>query len=334
MDVVRQLLNESCYYKLLDVEFDATYEDIRRKYRERALAFHPDKRPLEEKEECKNLFQKIQQAYECLSNDETRRWYDKNRHLILKSQRQHDTDDFDIWYYFGSCYSGYDESKRNNFFEVYRRCFAKIAELEMRELQYEPELELDEFPEFGTSQTDWKEVNKFYLFWQNFATIRAFMCNDMWQVEGRMHRRYFERKVKKEHSKLKKEFNESVRNLANMVKNMDPRVMRYKQEQEELKAQMKLESVKLKEKLDEIKHVVKSEIINNMRQHIDEIERQKEILQQQDTSRVFASNYDDEMPQTEEQFFACRVCNKVFRSSNQLDNHLKSKQHQKNARGK
>ncbi|GIX65644.1 DnaJ protein, putative [Babesia caballi] len=333
-NLVEELLKENCYYKLLDLEFDATYEDIRRKYREKALIFHPDKRPPEEKENCNTLFQKIQQAYECLSNEETRRWYDKNRHFIVKSQRPQDTSDFDIWFYFGSCYSGFDESKSNNFFEVYRTCFSKIGELEVEELKYEPEKELEEFPGFGTSESSWKDVNAFYLFWANFATIRTFLCDDSWQIEGRMHRRYFERKAKKEHSKLRKEFNDSVRNLANMVKNLDPRIVRFKQEQEEIKVQKQLEKIKMQEKLDEIKESVKLEIINNMKEHINEIEQQKELLQRQETSRVFASHYENDAAPAEEQFFTCQVCNKVFRSQNQLENHLKSKQHLKNARYK
>lgn len=145
-----------------------------------------------------------------------------------------------------------------------------------------------------------------------------------------MHRRYFERKTKKEHSKLRKEFNDNVRNLANHVKNLDPRIIRFKQEQEDMKVQKMLEKMKVQEKLDEMKHVVKIEIINNIKENIDAIEQQKKVIQRQDTQRVFASHYEEEAPPTEEQFFGCHVCNKIFKSQNQLDNHLKSKQHLKN----
>lgn len=74
VESVESVLAEVCYYKLLGLEPDATSEDIRRKYRERALEFHPDKRPADERERCTALFQKIQQAYECLSNEEVCRY--------------------------------------------------------------------------------------------------------------------------------------------------------------------------------------------------------------------------------------------------------------------
>ncbi|ORM40361.1 DnaJ -like protein subfamily C member 21 [Babesia sp. Xinjiang] len=312
-DAVQALLNECCYYKLLGLEFDATSEDIRRRYRERALSFHPDKRPPEEREDCKTLFQKIQQAYECLSNEET---------------------EFDIWFYFGPCYNGFDESKPNNFFEVYCKCFSQIAELEKEELQYEPSKELDEFPGFGTSQSTAKEVNEFYMFWQNFVTIRTFLCENAWDIEGRMHRRFLERRAKKENSKIRKEFNDNVRNLTNMVKNLDPRMARFKEEQMELKVQKELDKIKVQQRLEEMKDIVKAEIANNMKEQIDEIEQQRELLQQRDGSRVFASHYEEEKPQPEKKYVTCEVCNKVFGSQNQLMNHTRSKQHIKNIKGK
>ncbi|GFE53875.1 hypothetical protein protein [Babesia ovis] len=334
-DTVQALLDECCYYKLLGLEFDATNEDIRRKYRERALAFHPDKRPPEERDHCKTIFQKIQQAYECLSNEETKRWYDKNRHLILKSKRTEGKTEFDIWFYFGPCYTGFDESRPNNFFEVYRKCFSEIAKLEQEELEHESSAELDEFPVFGTSQSNSKEVNEFYVFWQNFVTIRTFIYDDVWEIEGRINRRFLERRTKKENSKLKKEFNDNVRNLANLVKNIDPRVQRFKEQQNEIKVQKELDRLRLQQKIEEMKHIVKEKIMNSMKETINDIEQQKELLRKENGSRVFASHYEDEEEKDEEKtFFACQACNKVFGSNNQLANHLRSKQHIKNTKHK
>ncbi|EDO07027.2 DnaJ domain family protein [Babesia bovis T2Bo] len=331
-ETIKSLLDECCYYKILGVEFDATNEDIRKKYLERARTYHPDKRPPEEKDDCNIVFHKIQQAYECLSNKENREWYNKNRQRILKSKKTHDKTEFDIWYYFRPCYNGFDESKPNNFYQVYSKCFAQIVELEKEELIHEGNDDIYEYPPFGTSQSTSQDVNKFYKFWHDFVTVRTFICEENWEIEGRMNRRFVERQYKKENSKLKKEYNDNVRNLVNIVKKVDPRVQRIKEEQNELKMLKELDKLKVQQKIEAMKHVMKEEIVNNMKDNIHEIEMQRELLRKQEVCRVFASHYEEDKPQVEKEYFPCEVCNKVFGSNNQLENHLRSKQHIKNAK--
>lgn len=65
------MLND--YYKILGISRDATQEEIRRAYRIRAKVFHPD---INKKENAKQLFQLLNEAYQVLNNQDKRRWYD------------------------------------------------------------------------------------------------------------------------------------------------------------------------------------------------------------------------------------------------------------------
>jgi curved DNA-binding protein len=59
------------YYKILDIDIEATQEEIKHKYIELAKKYHPD-----QKTGNTELFQLISKAYELLSNKETRKEYD------------------------------------------------------------------------------------------------------------------------------------------------------------------------------------------------------------------------------------------------------------------
>jgi molecular chaperone DnaJ len=59
------------YYRILEVEKNATDEEIKKSYRKLALKYHPDKSPGTE-----DKFKEVAEAYEVLSNSEKRRKYD------------------------------------------------------------------------------------------------------------------------------------------------------------------------------------------------------------------------------------------------------------------
>lgn len=62
------------YYETLEVSPGATSDEIKRSFRHLALKYHPDKN--RNSEESKQKFMKIVEAYEVLSDDQTRRNYD------------------------------------------------------------------------------------------------------------------------------------------------------------------------------------------------------------------------------------------------------------------
>jgi curved DNA-binding protein CbpA len=64
-------------YNILGVPRTATKQEIKSAYRRKALDTHPDKHPEENKEEAAEAFRQVVHAFEVLSDDATRRQYDR-----------------------------------------------------------------------------------------------------------------------------------------------------------------------------------------------------------------------------------------------------------------
>jgi len=71
-----------CFYKVLNVSESATPEEIKKSYRQLSMKWHPDKNP-DNQEEAKSKFQKINEAYETLSDQEKRQMYDMQKNNPL-----------------------------------------------------------------------------------------------------------------------------------------------------------------------------------------------------------------------------------------------------------
>jgi molecular chaperone DnaJ len=71
------------YYEVLQVLRNATKEQIKKAYRKKALAFHPDKNP--GNKEAEEKFKEAAEAYEVLSNDDKRARYDQFGHAGVGS---------------------------------------------------------------------------------------------------------------------------------------------------------------------------------------------------------------------------------------------------------
>lgn len=71
------------YYEILGVSLDASQDEIKKAYRELIKQYHPDKvnpdLPEEEKEKYKEIFLRIQKAYEVLSDETRKKEYDSKR---------------------------------------------------------------------------------------------------------------------------------------------------------------------------------------------------------------------------------------------------------------
>lgn len=69
IDEIKRYLKIKDFYELLGVGKQATDEEIKKAYRKLALKFHPDKN---KNTGAQDVFKKIAQAYDCLSNQEKR----------------------------------------------------------------------------------------------------------------------------------------------------------------------------------------------------------------------------------------------------------------------
>ncbi|XP_028795220.1 chaperone protein dnaJ 49-like [Neltuma alba] len=71
--IVREIRRKKNYYEILGLEKGCTVEDVRKAYRKLSLKVHPDKNKAPGAEEA---FKAVSKAFQCLSNEESRKKYD------------------------------------------------------------------------------------------------------------------------------------------------------------------------------------------------------------------------------------------------------------------
>ncbi|KAH8994792.1 DnaJ-domain-containing protein [Lactarius akahatsu] len=233
------------YYAILEVDEDASADEIRRAFRRLALVHHPDKNH-DDPEGATRRFAALQQAYEVLSDEQERAWYDSHR-SALAPEPDAETVINDIKtgaaparardrgltvrhiqaFLNPSMWSSFDDGA-DGFFTIYRNLFDRLA----REERLSNTVE---FPSFGYSTWDWAAPSKerpseaarhFYNFWLNFTTDKEFAWSDQWNVSeapDRQVRRLMEKDNKKARDSARKEYNETVKALVMFVRKRDPR---------------------------------------------------------------------------------------------------------------
>jgi molecular chaperone DnaJ len=72
------------YYEVLGCSREVSADDLRKAYRREALKHHPDRNPGNPSAEAK--FKEVNEAYQCLSDDDKRRIYDQFGHAGLEGQ--------------------------------------------------------------------------------------------------------------------------------------------------------------------------------------------------------------------------------------------------------
>lgn len=73
------------YYEVLGVSKNASQKEIEEAYRRLAIQYHPDRHPPEKKEEMREKFKEISEAYAILSDPNKRRQYDMYGHAGIDS---------------------------------------------------------------------------------------------------------------------------------------------------------------------------------------------------------------------------------------------------------
>ncbi|CEG13709.1 putative chaperone protein DnaJ [groundwater metagenome] len=84
-------MNESDYYKILEISRNATKDDIKQAYRKLAMLYHPDRASADMKKINEEKFKEIAEAYAILSNDEKKIQYDESelsREKRIRTERE------------------------------------------------------------------------------------------------------------------------------------------------------------------------------------------------------------------------------------------------------
>lgn len=268
------------------VRHEATDEDIKKAYRMKVLRHHPDKRKAmgEEIRPDDDYFTCITKAWEILGNPRNRRSYDSVDPV------------------FDDTVPSNNEYSRNNFYEV----FGPIFELNSRWSDKMP------VPKLGGADASRELVEQFYAFWYNFESWREYSYLDEEEKEkgqAREERKWIEKQNKAVRAKLKKEEMARIRSLVDTAYSLDPRVLKFKQDDKDRKLaakQAKKEAVRARIEEEERRAQAEEEAARRQKaeQEAEEKARQtalkaerdaqKKVLKQQRTALrklVKANNY-------------------------------------------
>ncbi|KAH8688898.1 hypothetical protein BGW36DRAFT_402388 [Talaromyces proteolyticus] len=312
------------YYKLLNLERDASEEEIKKAYRRKALELHPD-RNYGSVEAATKLFAEVQCAYEVLSDPQERAWYDSHRDAVFSDDTLNDdertpggfrmttADILALVFNFNPRMEFSDSPK--GFFGGLRDVFDQIAREEELSCRWE-NLDIMAYPSFGCKDdTDGDIVRSFYAVWANFATRKSFVWKDVYkysEAPDRRVRRLMEKENKKIRDDAIREYNDAVRSLVAFVRKRDPRYKSNTQSEAE-RQRMLRESAAAQ--------AARSRAANQARMQeytIPDWAKMEEI--QDDLSSSSES---------EVEHFECIVCNKTFKSEKQFEAHERSKKHAK-----
>ena len=356
-----------CYYEVLDVDMDATDEDLKKAYKYQALRWHPDKNQ-SDPEIAAEKFLELQTAFEILSDSKKRAWYDKFRDRILRGVEDIvDDKSIDLEPFMASsCYSGYGDDDEG-FYGVYRKLFDEIIK---EEYLYQDEDDPTP-PSFGNRDTDYEQVHAFYSYWNSFCTKKTFdhlMKYDILEAPNRRVLRLMEKENIKIRDQAKKVRNEAVRKLVTFVRKKDRRVL-------ENKKKLNDKNVANREKAEQNRRTQFMNHRKTVEEHSGQeadwasmkslerslktlergLDREKEVKTKKELAKelleadvdgeelvVLSDNEDisgqenddagqsEDEEEEEKESLLCVACRKNFKSVNSFQNHCKSKKHQQN----
>lgn len=166
---------------LEDRKFQASEQEIGKAYKKASLHFHPDKLGDKYTEKDKEVWLKIQAAYETLSDPAKRKKYDSSLPFDDTLPKKDDISEVNFYEKFGACF-------QNN------SRFSTIKPI----------------PNIGDKGTPMDQVHKFYRFWDNFKTWREFSQYDEYDVEDAQDR-YEKRWMEKQNKKCREEHDRKER---------------------------------------------------------------------------------------------------------------------------
>lgn len=328
-----------CLYEVLGISKESSPDEIRSSYRRLALLRHPDKLIKAggiSESEATAQFQELVHAYEVLSDPKERAWYDSHRSQILfadhgsssgsKSRGMPGGSVPNLFAFFTTTvYSGYSDTGKG-FYKVYFDVFNSVY---LNEINFAKTLGLrmdsvKEAPIMGNLESPYAQVTAFYNYWLGFSTVLDFCWVDEYDAmagPNRKSRRLMEEANKKVRKKAKREYNETVRSLAEFVKKRDKRVvdmmMKKNAEMEKKKAEERERKKKMeKERLEKAMNYEEPDWAKA--QEGEEEGGEFDVVEEDDE--------DDDDAKRKEQLY-CIVCSKKFKSEKQWKNHEQSKKH-------
>ncbi|XP_043707133.1 DNAJ protein JJJ1 homolog [Telopea speciosissima] len=316
-----------CLYEVLGLSRDCSSDEIRSAYKKLALQRHPDKliQTGVPEDEATAAFQELVNAYEVLSDTRERAWYDSHRSQILfsdaNSSGAKSSQIPDLFSFFSnSVFSGYGDTGKG-FYKVYGDLFGKLYALEV---SFAQKLGLGQgavrdAPLMGNLESPYAQVTAFFNYWLGFVTVLDFCWIDEYDVlagPNRKSRRLMEEENKKLRKKARKEYNDTVRGLAEFVKKRDKRVieMQMKRTQEQEK---KKEEERIRKKEAQQAKLAKAMLYE---------EPEWAKIDEEELENRFDEPEDDKKQNNRNELY-CVVCNKKFKSEKQWKNHEQSKKH-------
>ncbi|KAH6637484.1 hypothetical protein C7974DRAFT_432394 [Boeremia exigua] len=320
---------KTSYYELLSLERSATQDEIKKAYRRKALELHPD-RNYGDVERATALFADVQHAYQVLSDEQERAWYDAHEADILrggtgegKGEDQYQgsmkvTTPEELTRMMGRFRSNVQYTDApTGFFGFVRDTFEQLAKEEQYAADWE-DVSIPSYPSFGHKDDDYEGVVRdFYAAWDGFASAKSFAWLDVYRLSDapdRYTRRLAEKENKKHRDDGRREFNDAVRTLVAFVRKRDPRYTPdTRSAEDKAKAQRELRKAQAARARAELNA---------------KLEREVQELPSWATERP-ASELEESEEEIEEEHFECVACNKTFKSERQYEAHEKSKKHQK-----
>uniref|UniRef100_A0A915LIM6 Uncharacterized protein n=1 Tax=Meloidogyne javanica TaxID=6303 RepID=A0A915LIM6_MELJA len=313
-----------CYYELLEVERNATDDEIKKSFKKLALRWHPDKNPGRE-EECAAYFILIQQAYEVLVDPQERAFYDRHRENIIYAgvDSQHEKVDTGVKldpFRSTSCWQSMFTSEEEcveKFYSVYRDLFHQLA---AEEYAYIDDPEDRNYPVFGTLNSDYETVvAPFYAFWLNFSTRRSFAWLDKYNLREADDRHTALEFVRKHDKRVEVARQRQAERNAFIMKKVE--------EQQRQAIRKNLEGLKN----FEIDTEIQKEHLMDLEQIEAELDAAFGIVENKKHENEGASDDENLSDEEDEEQFYCIVCEKSFKSRNVLESHQRSKKHRQMA---
>nr|GMC74171.1 DnaJ protein JJJ1 homolog [Ipomoea batatas] len=319
--------DKRCLYEVLGVSRDCSPDEIRSAYKKLALQRHPDKLVQSgvPESEATAAFQELVNAYEVLSDPRERSWYDSNRSKILFSSSTSGPNSSSKFgsvpnlfsFFSNSVYSGFSDTGKG-FYKVYADVFDKVYH---NEVNFAKTLGLNppkEAPLMGNSNSPYAQVTAFYNYWLGFTTVMDFCWVDQYDAMAginRKSRRVMEDENKKLRKKARREYNETVRGLAEFVKKRDKRVIDMQVKRSEEMERKREEEQARKKELERLKK-----------------ERAKKYeepdwTQVEDVEDEAVETWEEDDGKEEGNELYCIACGKKFKSEKQWKNHEQSKKH-------